>query len=406
MNQRVLIVNKFYYRRGGDCVVALNQETLLRERGHDVAVFAMQYPENLPSQWQSYWPSEVTFSGGAAEKARALQRTLGIGEVRRRFARILREFRPDVVHLHNIHSYLSPVVAEMAHKRGIRVVWTLHDYKLLCPSYSCLRDGKICELCFNDKSQVLRQRCMKGSLAASTLAYLEALKWNTAALSKYTDRFVCPSGFMAEKMSQGGFPKEKLVTLCNFLAPEMADEYGRLAASGHTHEREPYYCYVGRLSAEKGVETLLAAAAELPYELRVAGDGPLAEELRKRYGHCSHIKFLGHLDVGGVRALLSGGRMSVLPSECYENNPLGVIESLCAGTPVVGARIGGIPELIDADSGTVFESGDKEALKDAIIQQWNRKPDYASIARKSLTRFSADVHYGRLMEIYNEISRS
>ena len=398
MKQKILIVTKFYYRRGGDSIYALNLEHLLKSQGHEVSVFAMQYPENLPSKWSEYWPSEVSFSGSFCQKLSAVGRTLGMDDVTKQFARLLKDFAPDVVHLNNIHSYLSPVVAQMAQKAGAKVVWTLHDYKLICPSYSCLRNDKTCELCFNSKLSVLKTRCMKDSLAASAIAYIEAIYWNRKKLQRATDSFICPSQFMATKMTQGGFKQEKLVTLCNFLAPEMIERYAALTAPSN---RQDYYCYVGRLSKEKGISTLLKVAMALPYKLKVAGGGPLAEELRKEYGDSNNIEFLGHLDSTKVNELLSNARFSVLPSECYENNPLGVIESFCSGTPVVGANIGGIPELINPSRGITFESGNQKDLSRAISEAWDKKFDYSAIQTQALEEFSATAYYNHLInEIY------
>lgn len=398
MKQRVLIVNKFYYRRGGDCVCTLNLEELLTREGHATAVFAMQYSENLPSKWSKYWPEEVNFSGGTSSKIKALKRTLGLGDVKQKFATLLRDFRPDVVHLNNIHSYLSPVIAKMAHKAGAKVVWTLHDYKLICPSYSCLDPkGLICEKCFRSKLPVLTTKCMKGSLAASAVAWLEALKWRCKGLEQNVDYFICPSQFMGNKMQQGGFSPEKLVTLCNFVAPKMIDSYRNLNA---LQNRNDYYCYVGRLSKEKGVRTLLSVASTLPYKLKIAGSGPLREELKAKYSSCPNIEFLGHLNGEQVRELFCKARFSVMPSECYENNPLGVIESLCAGTPVVGANIGGIPELIKDGDGTVFASGNPDSLADAINRQWQSTPDRADIQSNALETFSPQAHYAQLLKLY------
>ncbi|MDE6191905.1 MAG: glycosyltransferase [Muribaculum sp.] len=397
MKQRILLVNKFYYRRGGDCVYLLNLEEMLRSRGHEVAVFAMDYPENISSEWSAYFAPEITFQGGAAQKLKAVGRTLGIGDINSSFSSVIDKFKPDVVHLNNIHSYLSPQLAKIAARRGIKVVWTLHDYKLLCPSYSCRCRGEICEACFTDKSQVVRRRCMKGSLGASVIAWLEAMKWDSATLSRMVDSFICPSEFMAAKMRQGGFPAEKIVTLNNFIAPEM---WERCKAATVNNDRDDYYCYVGRLSEEKGVETLLKAAATLPYRLKIAGDGPLADELKKRYGGFSHIEFLGHLDSNGVNNLLSRARFSVIPSEWYENNPFSVIESHCLGTPVAGAHIGGIPELITPDNGVTFKSGDTASLVAAIEEARNKHYDYNQISRIALSRFSPDQHYITLDKIY------
>jgi len=399
MARRVLLVNKFYYPRGGDCVVVLNTEALLRDSGVEAEVFAMKYPENLPARYQDSFASEVNFGGGAGDKLRALRRTIGFDDVGRHFLSVLDDFKPDVVHLHNIHSYLSPVVGELAHRRGIRVVWTLHDYKLLCPRYDCLLDGKPCEQCVTgNKNGVLTHRCMKGSLAASAVAKIEAVKWNRRVLEKNTDLFVCPSRFMAQMMKKGGFDPDKMVVLNNFLDPVKLQQYQTVDASG---PRGGYYCYVGRLSQEKGVAHLLEVASRLPYHLKVVGGGPLEAELRDKYAGCSNIEFLGMVDAAGVTRVLTGARLSVMPSQCYDNNPLSVVESLCAGTPVVGALIGGIPELIDNNSGATFLPFDSEALAAAVTGAMQREWNHAEIARQALARFSPEAHLQVLMrDIY------
>lgn len=398
MSQRILLVNKFYYNRGGDCVATINLEHLLQANGYEVAVFAMAYPDNFNSPYSKYFASEISFSGGGLTgKLKAFQRTLGIGDIRSSFAQILCDFRPDVVHLGNIHSYLSPAIAEMAHKAGCRVVWTLHDYKLLCPSYSCLRNGEPCELCFADKKQVLKQRCMKGSLAASALAYIEAMKWNRHRLERCTDAFICPSQFMATKMTQGGFALSKLHVVCNFVDPVKLQSFANAAQTA----RSKQLCYVGRLSHEKGVATMIEAASHMPYPLLVAGDGPLAEQLKAKYASCSNIHFLGRLNAAEVSQLLSTSYASIMPSECYENNPLGVIESLCAGTPVVGAKIGGIPELIDEEiNGATFQSKNALHLQSAIEKVFNKQFNNASIARDAIDKYSPQKHLSSILKCY------
>ena len=398
MKSRVLIVNKFYYPRGGDCVCTLNLERLLKEKGYDVAIYAMDYPENIACESSKYFASQIDFSGGIKNKLQAVKRTLGMGDIKQSFKKMLDDFCPDIVHLQNIHSYLSPVLAKMAKDRGCKVVWTLHDYKLLCPSYSCLRDGEPCELCFNDKSQVLKKKCMKGSLVASVLAYIEALKWDKKCLQQYTDTFICPSSFMKDKMEQGGYSKNKLSVICNFVDPVKLEMLQSLPADN----RKDYYLYVGRLSKEKGVETLLSVAKQLNYELVIAGGGPMEEELRREYSDCKNIKFVGHQSAENVARLLYEARFTVVPSEWYENNPLSVIEALCAGTPVVGADMGGIPELISANSGIIFRSGDEDSLYNAIAKAWETEWDNSEIKANSLSRFSPMSHYCELLKIYNQ----
>jgi len=398
---RVLLVNKFYYPRGGDCIVVLNTQSLLRGNGIEAEVFAMRYPDNLPARYQDHFASEVNFGGSPGDKLRALRRTLGLDrDVVQNFQAVLDDYKPDVVHLHNIHSYLSPVVGLLAHKRGIRVVWTLHDYKLLCPRYDCLLDGKPCEQCITGNTQgVIAHRCMKGSLAASFVARFESIKWNRNVLKQNTDLFICPSQFMAQMMEKGGFDPNKMVVLNNFLDPV---KYERYQSGGGNTTREDYYCFVGRLSPEKGIEDLLEVASRLPYRLKVAGGGPLESAMRIKYADCSNIEFLGMIDAVQVANLLAGARLSVTPSQWYENNPLSVVESLCAGTPVAGSQIGGIPELIDNSNGIIFQPFDKEALSTAITTAMSREWDHSGIAAKALKRFSPEAH---LQVLTNDIYR-
>lgn len=389
---KILLANKFYYRRGGDCIYTLNLEEMLRSKGHEVAIFAMDFPENLPSEWSGFFPREISFRPGPG-MIEAFRRPLGTAEVKRKFNALLDKFSPDVVHLNNIHSYLSPVIAGIARSRGIRVVWTLHDYKLFCPRYDCRRpDGEICERCMTDIHEVLRNRCMKNSLIASWLAYREAKKWSHEKLSSFTDRFICPSRFMAEKMAEAGFEPSKLVHLCNFIdtAKCSLDDYSK----------EDYYCYVGRLSHEKGVRTLIEAASRLPYRLKIVGSGPLEEELKN--GAPANISFEGHKNWDEIKEIVSKARFMVIPSEWYENNPLSVIEASCLGTPVLGAEIGGIPELIDPDfNGMTFTAGDVEDLAKKIKIMFDRTFDYKSIANASLQKYDAENYYKHLMQIYD-----
>ncbi|KAB6262918.1 glycosyltransferase family 4 protein, partial [Bacteroides xylanisolvens] len=345
---KILLANKFYYRRGGDCIYMLNLEQLLKTHGHDVAVFAMDYPENIETEWKRYFPNEIKFTSGVG-MLETFMRMFGLGEVKRKFNSLLNDFKPDVVHLNNIHTQLSPVIARLAHERRIKVIWTLHDYKLLCPRYDCLRYGnKVCEECFADKHKVLEYKCMKNSKLASMLAYKEAVKWSCEKLESYTDVFICPSQFMYNKMAQGGFERKKMYTLCNFIDIERTKR--------DSYDKEDYYCFIGRLSFEKGIETLIEAARTLPYHLKIIGGGPLADILKEK-AKGANIEFTGYKEWPEIKEIVGKARFSVVPSEWYENNPLSVIEAQCLGTPVLGANIGGIPELIkEGINGMCFES--------------------------------------------------
>ena len=391
---KILLSNKFYYKRGGDCICTINLEELLKENGHEVAIFAMQHPNTLPTPWYKYFPSEVTFKP-SLKMLEAFMRPFGTKEVRRKFEKLIADFKPDVVHLNNIHSQISPIIAEIAHKKGIKVVWTLHDYKLLCPRYDCLRRGEdICEECFSNKKRVLVNKCMKNSRIASFLAYQEAKKWTRNKLERITDLFICPSQFMANKLIQGGFNKNKIKVLCNFINVEKCKK--------EEYTKENYYCFIGRLSPEKGIKTLLEVACQLPYTLKIIGGGPLEEEIRQFTQKKMQIELLGYKQWNEIKEIVGKARFSVIPSEWYENNPLSVIESQCLGTPVLGSMNGGIPELIKNEvDGMLFEAQNNLDLKEKIEKMFSYNFDYQLLAKQAQELYNARDHYKEIIKIYS-----
>ena len=389
---KILLANKFYYRRGGDCIYTMNLEKMLKEKGHEVAVYATQYPENEKSEWSRYWPTNMT-------KLDAFTRPFGARQVVKGFTRLMDDFKPDVVHLNNIHTQLSPVIAKIAHEKGARVVWTLHDTKLVCPCYTCTRDGKWCTECFTDKKAVIRHRCMPGGLPGAVIGYLEAQKWNKEVLQEYVDLFLPPSKFMMDTCVEGGYKPEKFRVLCNFIDVTKVKGLKSEEVKGLKGD---YYVYLGRVNEVKGVRTLCKAASQLDKKLIVIGDGPISEVLRMKSEESgAPIEFKGQMQWEEFMPILRGSRFMILPSECSENNPLTVIESQSLGTPVLGARIGGIPELIEEGvSGMTFTSGDVEDLKDKIIKMFNHEFDYDAIAKNAIERYSSEAYYEKLMKYY------
>jgi glycosyltransferase involved in cell wall biosynthesis len=254
-------------------------------------------------------------------------------------------------------------------------------------------DGQICELCFHDKRNVLKHKCIKKSFFASLLAYWEARKWTKEKLAEYTDIFICPSQFMANKFLQEGFDINKISVLCNFIDIEKTKR--------KDYDKEDYYCYVGRLSHEKGIKTLIEAAKQLSFHLKIIGGGPLSEELQQSAKN-GNIEFVGHQRWNEIKEIVGKARFMMIPSECYENNPLTVIEAQCLGTPVLGANIGGIPELIEiGKTGLLFESRNVNDLKEKIEQMYAMNFNYAQIAQASQNRYSAEMYYQEIIKIYH-----
>ena len=396
---RIVVVNKFYYNRGGDCTATIATERILKEHGHEVAVFAMDYPDNFDSPWRKYFPPEVDFGGGVKDKLRAARRLFAPRDVSKAFSRLLDDFRPDIVHLNNIHSYISPVVAGIAHDHGIKVVWTMHDYKLVCPAYLCLRDGRECTECVTNPVGVLRHRCMKGSLVQSISAWLEAAYWNKHRLASMTDCFVAPSEFVRRMMLRAGFDAAQVVTIPHCVPRKSSEVYG-------DDDRSDYYCYVGRLSQEKGVETLVKVAKSMEHRLVIVGDGPLRGKIEKMVAGSPHIELVGYKGWDELAVIMGRARFIVMPSEWYEVFGLVNIEAEMLGTPVLGANIGGIPDtLADRRCGMLFESGDVDDLAMKVESMFSNRFDYEYIAAKARAKFSEGIYYDNLMGLYDRLLR-
>jgi len=395
---KILLSNKFYYPRGGDCIYTIELEKLLKTKGHQVAIFSMQHPENLPTEYDKYFPSETIFSVANKQNfVETLLRPYGTQEVISLFLKLLNDFKPDVIHVNNIHTQLSPIIIRLSKEQNIPVVWTLHDYKLLCPASAFLKtNATICESCLAVPHSVVKNRCIKGSLPASLLGYWEAKKWNKDKLQLYTNTFIAPSLFLKEKMEQGGYLSSKIIQLYNFANDE---KFEHVVIKKRINE----VLFVGRLSVEKGVGTLCKAFQKVSNaKLIIIGDGPLKKKLSNEYAS-EKIQFMGFQSWETIKDKLSHSSFLVVPSQWYENNPLTIIESLSLGTPILGSRIGGIPELIENRiNGMTFQAGDVMDLIIKINEMLNYKDwNYQQIQSDAYTKFSADNYYKQILKIYN-----
>ena len=234
---------------------------------------------------------------------------------------------------------------------------------------------------------------MPGNIPGAIIGWREIKKWNKERLEACTDVFLPPSQFMADTMVKGGYSADKMHVLCNFIDVSKVQN--------PSLKKEDYYVFLGRVNSVKGVPTLCKAAATLPYKLVVIGGGELLPELQAQYKDCANIEFVGQKNWDEFRPILEGARFMVLPAEWSENNPLTVIESQSLGTPVLGARIGGIPELIEENvSGKTFVSGDVEDLKQKIQEMFAASFDYAAIAKNAQKRYNAEAYYEKIMKEY------
>ena len=405
---RILMVQTYYYHRGGDSTSMFSLSKLLEEKGHEVVPFAMQSPRNLPSPYARFFVSEIDFpellrgaSPGAAWKV--VTRSIRSGEARRKIAALADEVKPDVAHFHNIHAHLTASIVAPLCERGVPIVWTLHDYRLICPNTSLLSRGEICERCIPNRFyQAVLQRCKKGSLGASCVAMLTTLYDRFERLPSRIDRFIAPSEFLKSKLLEGRFDPARIECVPNF-----AD----LAGFAGLPEKD-YFCYVGRLSHEKGIDVLVRAAASLDTgRLLVVGDGPEGDRLKAlaRELGTDRVEFAGYRSGEELKRILAESQFVVLPSRWYENLPYAVMEAFASSKAVVASRIGGIPEMVDDGvNGLLFPAGDVGALAGSLRRMLGDRGVREEMGRrgreKAERRYGREKHYEEIERIYREVT--
>jgi glycosyltransferase involved in cell wall biosynthesis len=403
---RILHVNKFFDLNGG-------AETYLHElmarqaaRGHETHILSTRFSRNLPS------PDEHSFvkrhdysqSEGAAKDAEKAVSFIWNREARRAMKLAIAEHRPQVIHLHNIYHHLSSSILGVIRKSGIPCVQTLHDYKLACPNYRMFTEGSVCERCKGGNYlEAVKHRCLWPTFPGNMLATIEmGLTKATQAYERTVNYFLCPSQFMAEKMREWGEPPSKLRLLRN--PADVSVESATLDGG--------YLLYAGRLSPEKGIETLIRAVARIPEcRLKIAGIGPeeaRLKQLTQTLG-ARNVLFLGFIRRSQNLELWQKAQALVVPSVWYENASIAVLEAMAQGLPVIASRIGGLPEQVEHGvNGLLASPGDVDAWESAIRTYLTYAPEVrAKMGQEAQRRvkeiFSWDKHLVELDGIYESL---
>ena len=422
---RILLVNKFHYRKGGAETYYLTVGSELERMGHEVAYFSMRHPDNLPCRWDKYFVTQREYNNvkSPLKAARDGMALIYSPEAKRSFQALCEEFRPDVVHLNNVHRQITLSILDAPYLREnkVPVFYTAHDYVTVCPGYLMLDGGgRVCDACLEDGRyrHCIERRCVKGSRAKSALAAMEASFNRAHKSNRRIDRVIAPSRFMCSKLIEGGWPEDKVVFLQNFADDAILDRAANAGADA-TDRENPYLLFFGRLSVEKGVDTLLrafdAALPSLPQDMRlvVVGDGPDAADfkaLASSLGCASRIEFAGYQTGGALQAYVERASLAIASSRWRENMPYSIVEAFAAGTPVVGTDIGGIPELVDeGKTGFICDPGDVQSMADAIsrgVSAFLEQPVYARLQQNCrsyvMENCSREKFMSDLVNLYKE----
>ena len=386
---KVLMINKFLYPNGGSETYIFKIGEWLEKNGHEVQYFGMEHAGRCVGNRVNAYTSDMDFHGGSIfSKLTYPIKTIYSSEARKQIRKVLDDFKPDVCHINNFNYQLTPSIILEIKKwnKNCRIIFTAHDYQLVCPNHMCNNHNthENCEKCLGGHFiNCTKGKCIHGSTAKSAIGTMEAMLWNGNGVYKNFDKIICCSEFLKKKMDTNPVFAERTIALHNFVEK----------VENKDVKKKDYVLYFGRFSEEKGIGTLIQAAKELPdVQFIFAGTGPLESEING----VANIKNVGFQKGEALEKLIIEAKFSLYPSEWYENCPFSVMESQMYGTPVLGANIGGIPELIRVgQTGELFESGNKEELK-SKIKEMNEK----QYKVEGISFDTVDEYCKKLMKIY------
>jgi glycosyltransferase involved in cell wall biosynthesis len=386
---KILLVHNRYQIPGGEDVVFDQERQMLEQAGHEVVTYMRSNYEG--ESWTGF------------RRIALVKNIAWSSDTRVQLAHLLQEAKPDIVHVHNTFMMMSSSVFAACKEAGIPVVQTLHNYRMFCPAANYVRDGKVCEECReHGVSRGVRYGCYRGSRGATASV---ALAITTQHRRKsYPDRFIALTEFSRQKFIAGGIAGEKVCVKPNFVAPDP----GRGSGTGE------YAIYAGRLSDEKGLDTLLSAWKRLPrIPLEIVGDGPLLAPLQTKAAALGlpTVRFHGRLPRNKTLGMIKLARFLVAPSQCYENFPMGIAEAFACAVPVICSRLGGMQEIVqDARTGVFFTPGDEVDLAEKVHAAWSNPAQTARMAHEARweyeSKYTAEKNYPLLLKIYQEMIAS
>jgi len=406
---RILLINQCHYRRGGADIVYLSTIDLLRSYGHEVACFSTLNPENEPTEYEKYFISAPDLRNDSVlKKVKSITPYLYNKQTVKNLTRLVEDFKPDVAQVHLFYATLSVSVLETLKKHKIPIVHTVHDYRMLCPVNTMMDFHKnICEKCATGSPfNCILKKCSDGNIVQSTVLALEAYYWRKVKSPiSFIDHFHFVSNFCQNKY-QETLPEIKKKSSVQY-------NFSDVQVISAKDKNIKYYLYYGRLSSQKGVLTLIEAWKELPANtiLKIVGTGQQFESVNDyiKNNSLNNVELLGYKSGDELIRLIQNAYFVVVPSEWYENNPMTIIESYHLGVPVIGANIGGIPEIIDeGKTGFIVQSKNQSDLRNTILKankietkQYQEISDNCLVFAK--TYFSAESNYKYLIKTFDKV---
>lgn len=407
---KILLVNKYFNMHGGSETYFFGLADLLRQAGHEVIFFAMQDEKNLPCEQSAYFVSNVEFNGKltATQKLKAAFRMVYSFEAKKKISALIEKEKPDIIHINLFHRVLTASIVDAAKRHGIPVVFTMHDLNCVCPNHVMLDHGKICEACLHGNYwNCVKRVCFKDSRAKCLMAAIESDFNKRSGLYRKIDLFITPSECYKNKLEASGLTKSPIVHMKNFLPADT-----KYAVQG---KRGDYVLYYGRLSAEKGILTLVRAMEKLEnVPLIIVGTGPEEDAIRaeiEAHHLNQRVTMVGFQSGENLWQYVRNCACVVVPSEWYEASGYTACEAQAMGKPVVATNAGGLPEnIVDGETGFISPMKDEAALADAIGRVMRLSDEeYQRMAEKSVANakklFDASGYVAKLLVLYANLKR-
>ncbi len=403
---KILAVNKFYYIKGGSETYFFGLKDILEENGHEVIPFSMKDEKNYETEYEKYFIKNINY-----EKMSVFKKIINATKIiynfdaKKNITRLIDATNPEIAHLHIFQHQLSPSILYPLKKSNIPIVYTMHDLKPVCLNYKMLNSNKICEEC-KEKNyyKCFTNKCVKGSKMASLVNVIEGYFHEFFGSYDLIDKFITPSNFYRDKLIEFGIPMDKIVHVPNFVDTSKFQP---------KYEYEEYFIYIGRLSEEKGIHTLIKAMKYVnKSKLLIVGTGPLENQLKEfvKKEKISNIDFCGFKTGTELEQIIQKCRFMVIPSEWYENGPMSMLECMAYGKAIIGSDIGGIPELLAYENGITFECGNERDLSKKILYllaDANKCILMGKRGRKAVENYySSNVHLYKLNRIYYDLFSS
>lgn len=410
---KILLVNKYHYVKGGSETYHFGLAKLLESHGHEVIYFAMEDEKNGPCKQSKYFSKNVDFNAdlSAVGKLKAGFHALYSFDAKNKIEQLIKDERPDIVHINLAHRHLTLSIVNAIKKYNIPIVFTAHDLNCICPSHTMLSNGKVCDRCVSEHSYkpALEQKCVKNSGLQTLLGVIEAKNYERIHIYDKIDFYICPSDFYRRQFVKSGITHSPVVHWVNFLPAET--EY-KLCES-----TDDYFLFFGRLSAEKGLMSLVKAykAGNFSNPLYFVGDGPLREELEnyvKENDLTDRVIFTGFQSGDALKQYVARAKCVILPSEWYENGPYTILEALASGKPAIVSRYGGLPEIVDDGvTGFICEPNNPESLceclkKMNLLSENDYKNMSAAALKKAETECDCEKYYEKLIDCYENLIKN